>query len=80
MRQPRTDLDCCIIKKTDANTRMLFADYSPDTLKANPVTLLVSYITYNACLSRNNACARFLHFLPERHGYFLKYLFPLSKL
>jgi len=28
---------------------MLFADYSADTLKANPVTLLVDYIIYNAC-------------------------------
>ena len=46
MRQPRPDLDCCFIKKIDVNTGMLFADYSADTLKANPVTLLVEYIIY----------------------------------
>jgi len=59
---------------------ILFADYPADTLKANPVTLLVDYITYNACLSRNNACARFLRFLPEKTRLRFKYFFPLSKL
>jgi len=75
MRQPRPDLDCCVIKKTDVNTGMLYADYSSDTLKPNPVTLLVDYVIYNACLSRNNACARLLNFLPEKQAYVLNISF-----
>jgi hypothetical protein len=61
--------------KFEVNAVMLFVDYSADILKANPVTLLVRYVIYNAYLSRSNPYTRFLDFLPEKQIYFLIIVF-----